>query len=74
MPGTGGHVLGVRDDLLPASYDDAAASFERMQAFGRAQTAVPDARPGLGQALMQAMAQAIRLPVIRGIPVCCASG
>ncbi|MBK8358138.1 MAG: DUF2236 domain-containing protein [Comamonadaceae bacterium] len=64
-----GHVLGVRDDLLPASYDDAAASFERMQAFGRAQTAAPDARPGLGQALMQAMAQAIRLPVIRGIPV-----
>jgi hypothetical protein len=64
-----GHVLGVRDDLLPASYDDAATSFERMQAFGRAQTAAPDARPGLGQALMQAMAQAIRLPVIRDIPV-----
>ncbi|MBK6557977.1 MAG: hypothetical protein IPG16_12485 [Comamonadaceae bacterium] len=41
-----GHVLGVRDDLLPASFDDAAASFERMQAFGRAQTAAPDARPG----------------------------
>jgi hypothetical protein len=40
-----------------------------MQAFGRAQTAAPDTRPGLGQALMQAMAQAIRLPVIRGIPV-----
>jgi hypothetical protein len=64
-----GHVLGVRDDLLPANFDEAAASFERMQAFGRAQSAAPDARPGLGKALMQAMAQAIRLPVIRGIPV-----
>ena len=41
-----GHVLGVRDDLLPASFDDAAASLERMQAFGRAQTAAPEPRPG----------------------------
>ena len=64
-----GHVLGVRDDLMPASYDDAAQAFDQMQAFGRGQTTATDVRPGLGQALMQAMAHSIRIPLFRGLPV-----
>ena len=64
-----GHVLGVRDDLMPANYDEAGRAFERMQAFGRGQTTAPDARPGLGQALVQAMAHSIRIPVFRGLPL-----
>jgi hypothetical protein len=64
-----GHVLGVQDDLMPASYDDATASSSECRRSVARRRLLPDARPGLGQALMQAMAQAIRLPVIRGIPV-----
>jgi uncharacterized membrane protein len=64
-----GHVLGVRDDLMAHSFDEAASMFARMQAFGCARDASPDVRPALGQALVQAMARSIRLPVIRGIPV-----
>ncbi len=64
-----GHVLGVRDELMASQYDAASELFARMRAAGCAQAAVPDVRPGLGQALVQAMAQTIRVPVIRGIPV-----
>jgi len=64
-----GHVLGVQDDLMPATYDEADLAFQRMQVFGRGQAAAPDVRPGLGQALMQAMARSIRIPVLRQVPV-----
>ncbi len=64
-----GHVLGVRDELMPFSYDEAAEQFGQMQAFGRAQPGDADARPGLGRTLVRTLAQTIRLPVIRDIPV-----
>lgn len=64
-----GHVLGVQDDLMASRFDDAAVLFARMRDISGAQAADPDARPGLGQALMRAMAGSIRIPVIRGIPV-----
>ena len=64
-----GHVLGIRDDLMAHTMEEAAALFEGMQAMARARPAAPDVRPALGQALMTTMAKAIELPVIRQLPV-----
>jgi uncharacterized membrane protein len=64
-----GHVLGVREDLMAHSMPEAQALFAQMQAFARTQLAEPDARPALGQALVQAMANAIRVPLLRALPV-----
>ncbi len=64
-----GHVLGIRDDLMAHTMDEAAAMFEDLQAMARANPAAPDVRPALGHALMDTMGRAIRLPVIRKLPV-----
>ncbi|MEZ0309855.1 MAG: oxygenase MpaB family protein [Ramlibacter sp.] len=64
-----GHVLGIRDELMAHTMDEAAAMFTTLQAMARAQEATPDVRPGLGQALVGTMARSIRLPVIRNLPV-----
>ncbi|MCW5650386.1 MAG: DUF2236 domain-containing protein [Ramlibacter sp.] len=64
-----GHVLGVQEPLMADRYDEAAVLFTKMREVGCAQPATPDARPGLGRALVGTMAHSIRLPVIRGIPV-----
>ena len=64
-----GHVLGLRPELMIHTMDEADELFARMQACGRAQTVQPDVRPALGQALMGAMARAIRIPVVRSLPV-----
>jgi hypothetical protein len=64
-----GHVLGIRDELMAQTMEEAAALFEGLQAMARAQPAAPDARPPLGRALMAAMAKSIMLPVIRQLPV-----
>jgi hypothetical protein len=64
-----GHVLGIRDELMAHTMDEAAAMFESIQAMTRALPAVPDVRPGLGRALMDTMARSIRLPVVRHLPV-----
>ncbi|MEP6791604.1 MAG: oxygenase MpaB family protein [Ramlibacter sp.] len=64
-----GHVLGIRADLMAHTMDEAAAMFDALQATARAQAFLPDARPGLGEALMNTMTRAIRLPVIRNLPV-----
>jgi uncharacterized membrane protein len=64
-----GHVLGLRPELMVHTMDEADELFARMQAYGRAQAVQPDTRPALGQALMGAMAGAIRVPFIRKLPV-----
>ncbi|MDE2606618.1 MAG: DUF2236 domain-containing protein [Burkholderiales bacterium] len=64
-----GHVLGIRDDLMPRTVEEAAAMFGQLQAAAQARPATPDVRPGLGRALIDAMAGSIRLPVVRGLPV-----
>ena len=64
-----GHVLGLRPELMAHTMSEADELFARMQAYGRAQAVQPDVRPALGQALMGAMARAIRIPVIRQLPV-----
>ncbi len=70
-----GHVLGIQRELMAQTMEQAQMLFERMQQHARlaASTSrtpgVPDARAGLGRALMNTMARAIRVPVIRQIPV-----
>jgi hypothetical protein len=64
-----GHVLGIRDELMAHTMPEAAAMFKAIQSLARIHPAVPDVRPGLGRALIDTMGRAIRLPVIRGLPV-----
>jgi len=64
-----GHVLGVRDELMAHDYDEAARLFERMRDVARTAPGVPDPRPALGRALMNAMASSVRLPVLRSLPL-----
>ena len=62
-------VLGVRDDLLAHTMPQARNLFERMQRRGRLEVQLPDPRPGLGRALMQAMENAIPVPALKPFAV-----
>lgn len=64
-----GHVLGIRDELMAHTMEEAAAMFDELQRLAKDTPATPDVRPPLGRALIGAMASAIRLPVIRNLPV-----
>jgi hypothetical protein len=64
-----GHVMGIRDELMAHSMEEAAAMFKQVQALARARPAPQDARPALGRALIATMARSIRVPVIRQLPV-----
>jgi hypothetical protein len=64
-----GHVLGIRDDLMAHSMQEAATMFTGIQAAARAHPSTPDPRPALGRALMDTMGRSIWLPVIRKLPV-----
>jgi uncharacterized membrane protein len=64
-----GHVLGIREDLLAHTMEDAQAMFGQLQARARATPVVADVRPPLGRALMDAMAHSIGVPVLRSLPV-----
>ncbi|MCU0762850.1 MAG: DUF2236 domain-containing protein [Hydrogenophaga sp.] len=64
-----GHVLGIQPHWMAHTMADAAALFDRIQARARTTAPSPDPRPALGRALMNAMADAIHLPVLRQIPV-----
>jgi len=64
-----GHVLGIRREWMAHTMDDAAALFDRIQARARTVVVTPDARPALGRALMNTMANSIHVPVLRHIPV-----
>lgn len=61
--------LGVREDLMAHTMPEARNLFERMQRRGRSNHQVPDPRPALGQALMNAMESAIPVPVLRPFAV-----
>lgn len=64
-----GHVLGIRDELMVPTMDEAKRAFEAIQAQARARPAEPDVRPPLGRALMDTMAKSIEVPVVRQLPV-----
>jgi hypothetical protein len=62
-------ILGVRQELMARSMDEARDLFERMQRRGRQAVQGPDPRPGLGHALMQAMENAIPVPWLKPFAV-----
>lgn len=64
-----GHVLGIHSELMAHTMEEAEALFARIQRLGRQHAVTPDPRPALGRTLMQTMANSIRLPVIRHVPV-----
>jgi hypothetical protein len=64
-----GHVLGIREELMVHGMEQAQALFEAIQQRARSRPVQPDVRAGLGQALMNAMARSIGLPVFRRLPV-----
>lgn len=64
-----GHVLGIQPQWMAHSMAEAAELFERIQARAHTSVPVPDPRPALGRALMNAMADTIHVPVLRKIPV-----
>jgi ER-bound oxygenase mpaB/B'/Rubber oxygenase, catalytic domain len=64
-----GHILGIQSDLMAHSMAQAQEMFAHMQEQARSTPAHPDVRPALGQALMNAMARSLEVPVIRHLPV-----
>jgi hypothetical protein len=63
-----GHLLGIRDELMAHTMEDAQLLFARMQRRGRAERLTPDPRPHLGQALMNTMERMIPLRLARPFP------
>lgn len=64
-----GHVLGIHDDLMAHTMDEAATLFGQMQAHARRLPPDPDVRPPLGRALMDTLERTLAVPVVRGLPV-----
>lgn len=62
------HVLGVRRELMAENMEAAKALFAQMQARGRAHPRSPDVRAKLGEALIDTMQNALKLPVIKHFP------
>ncbi|WP_296449070.1 carotenoid biosynthesis protein [Rhodoferax sp. UBA5149] len=63
-----GHVLGIRRELMADTMTQAEVLFTQMQARGRANPVNPDARPALGEALMNVMEQAIPFRLLKPFP------
>ena len=64
-----GHLLGIERDLMPASMNQAAAMFGRLQAQGRNHPYTPDPRPALADALMRTMQNDIPFRLLKPFPV-----
>ena len=65
------HVLGIRTELMPKTFDEAKTMFNDMQARGLADTTLPDGtdpRPKLGQALMKTMEDVIPWRIVKPFP------
>lgn len=63
-----GHLLGIRDELMAHTMEEAEQLFARMQERGRADRLTPDPRPHLGQALMNTMERMIPLRLAKPFP------
>jgi ER-bound oxygenase mpaB/B'/Rubber oxygenase, catalytic domain len=64
-----GHILGIQTERMAHDMEGAEKMFAEMQAYARLAPPKPDVRPALGQALIQAMAKSIKLPIFRHLPV-----
>lgn len=63
-----GHILGIERSLMVETMDQGKELMARMQARGRAEPVTPDPRPGLGQALMNTMANSIPWDIVKPFP------
>lgn len=63
-----GHILGIERSLMVETMDQGKELMARMQARGRAEPVSPDPRPGLGQALMNTMANSIPWDIVKPFP------
>ncbi len=68
-----GSMLGIEREMMVDTMDEAAALFARMQAHGRNEQTekpvVPDPRPKLGNALVNAMANVIPFTLLKPFPL-----
>jgi hypothetical protein len=64
-----GHLVGIREELICRTMDEAAALFDRLQARARAEPMTPDPRPGLAAALMGTMEALIPWRLVKPFPV-----
>jgi hypothetical protein len=64
-----GFVLGIREELMPHSMDEAKQIFEQIQARAHTHQIEPDPRPHLGNALMASMEKAIPINLFKHFPV-----
>ena len=65
-----GHFLGIQRALMANTMDEAKRMFDDMQARGRkGQPVLPDPRPKLGSALMNAMSTVIPFKIAKPFPV-----
>jgi ER-bound oxygenase mpaB/B'/Rubber oxygenase, catalytic domain len=64
-----GHVLGIKRELMAETMSEAEKYFCDIQARGRRNPVVPDTRPRLGEALMNAMSGVIPFAVLKPLPV-----
>ena len=65
------HVLGIKRELMPRTFDEAKKMFDDMQARGLSDTTLPDGtdpRPKLGQALMKTMEDVIPWRIVKPFP------
>ena len=63
-----GHVLGIERALMADTMEAAQRAFDEIQARARLVVRTPDPRPALAAALMRAMADQIRLRLIKPFP------
>ncbi len=64
-----GHLLGIRQELMAHTMQEAQALMLQMQARGRANPVAPDPRPQLGRALVKSVAAAIPLNAFKSFPI-----
>jgi len=64
-----GHLVGIPQASMVHDVPAAAALFERIQVQGRQHQPQPDPRPALARALIDTMAQALPLRLLRPLPV-----
>jgi hypothetical protein len=64
-----GHFMGIEDEVLPRSYDEARALFESMQAMAFARGDGAEARRHLGQALLTPLERTLKQRRLRPLAV-----
>lgn len=62
-----GHILGIEDQMMPHTMDEADILFQTLQSRARAKPLEHDPRPLLGNALLSAIEKAISPPILKPV-------